>query len=103
MRVRVDEAGHDHAAARIDESCAGMCGLQLGSRANSHDQAVLNRDAAVVEKGLAIVMRDQAAIADQQMRRLLPRLLHRAMDSSQTSCLSVVIQITLGLRRIDGQ
>jgi hypothetical protein len=48
-------------------------------------------------------VRDQAAIADQQMRRLLPRLLHRAMDSSQTSCLSVVIQITLGLRRIDGQ
>ena len=54
------------------KSCAGMCGLQLGSRADSHDQAVLNRDATVVEKRLAVVVRDQAAIADQQMRRLLP-------------------------------
>ena len=42
MGVCVDEAGHDHAALRIEEPDGGMDAAQLGSRSYGGDEAIVN-------------------------------------------------------------
>jgi hypothetical protein len=67
----VDEARHYHTALRVEEANAGRSSPHFGGGADAGNDSIANRDAAILEDGLAIGVGDDAAVANQQIRRLL--------------------------------
>ena len=49
VRVRVDKAGHEHAAARIEGGFIGIGGLELGGGAHGMDFFIADDDCAILD------------------------------------------------------
>ena len=75
VHVRVDEAGHDEAAAGVEKAGARVAAAQFVGLAHGQDAVGVDGHGSVVEVGTDGVAGDEAGVADQQhgvLRRGVP-------------------------------